>query len=308
MNYTTLEEPQLEKSIVTIGVFDGVHRGHVWLINHLLDSKSKKPTPEEFHTVVVTFDPHPKKILMGDDSDYYLTSIEQKLALLNKAGIDDVVVIPFSDEIANYTAEKFVQILDKHLGMQELWVGDDFALGKNRVGDITYLSELGETYGFTVHALPKKESDDEVVSSTAIRNLIKDSDIAKANHYLNRAYTLTGVVVKGDQRGRTIGFPTANLSIDERMLVPKFGVYAAYALVGEECFSSVVNIGIRPTFDSTELRIEAHLLDFPDRSLYGDIITLKFIEYIREELRFDGLDALMTQIQKDSETARNILS
>lgn len=308
MNYTSLEQPNLKNSIVTIGVFDGVHEGHVWLIDHLIKSKKEKNSAEDFSTVVVTFDPHPKKILSGDDQDYYLTSAEEKISLLNSLGVDHVLVVPFSKEIANYTAEKFVSLLSEHLGMKELWVGNDFALGKDRVGDIPQLSKLGEQYGFTVHSLEKASSCDIVISSTIIRRLLKGGDVSQANQFLNRLYSLSGTVVKGDQRGRTIGFPTANLCVDERMLIPKFGVYATYAIYEGKRYQSVLNIGIRPTFDSTELRIEAHLIDFPNQEIYGELLKIEFVEFIREEKKFDGLDALMNQIKKDRDTAIEILS
>ena len=308
MNYTSLEEPRLENSIVTIGVFDGVHQGHFWLIQHLLDSKNEKKTPSDYATVVVTFDPHPKKILSGDDKDYYLTTTPQKLSLLNQIGVDHVLVIPFSKEIAGYTADEFVSILSERLGMKELWVGDDFALGKDRVGDIPQLSVLGERYGFSVHSLKKTSAQDQVISSTRIRDLLKAGEIAQANAFLNRPYSLSGEVVVGDQRGRTIGFPTANVAVDEHMLIPKFGVYAAYAIHDGKRYTSVLNIGVRPTFDATELRIEVHLIDFPNQDIYGDFLTIEFVDYIREEKKFDGLDALMQQIEKDKNTAIALLS
>ncbi len=308
MNYTSIDQVKLKNSIVTVGVFDGVHQGHVWLIQHLLDSKNAKETPDDYATVVVTFDPHPKKVLSGDDKDYYLTTTSQKLSFINQIGVDYVLVVPFSKEIANYSAEKFISLLSEHLGMKELWVGDDFALGKDRVGDIPQLSTLGKRFGFTVHSLKKSLSSDEVVSSTRIRELLKAGDILQANQLLNRPYSLSGEVVVGDQRGRTIGFPTANIAVDECMLIPKFGVYAAYAIYNGIRYQSVLNIGIRPTFDATELRVEAHIINFPPQEIYGKQLTVEFIDYIREEKKFDGLDALMHQIEKDRNTAIEMLS
>ena len=311
MIYNSIEQTKIKKSIVTIGVFDGVHQGHEWLLNHLLQSRNQKNKNIEdngYRAVVVTFDPHPEEILFGKKSDFYLSTTPQKIERLKILDIDDIVVIPFSKEIACYTAKEFVRLLCEHLDMKELWVGDDFALGKDRVGTILKLTELGEEFDFSVQKLTKKSTSEEIISSSTIRNLLKNGELQKANTFLHSNFTLTGEVVIGDQRGRTIGFPTANLSIDEKMLIPKFGVYAAYASYDQQTYKAVVNIGIRPTFDATELRIEAHLLDFPNQDIYGEILSLQFIEFIRDESKFNSLDDLMHQIQKDSQKAASILT
>ena len=202
----------------------------------------------------------------------------------------------------------FVEKLSKHLGMKKLWVGNDFALGKKREGTIPKLRTLGEEFGFSIKKLVKKSTSEHIISSSTIRELLKNGTLRKANEYLNSPFMLSGESILGDQRGKTIGFPTANLKIDNRMLIPKFGVYAAFTKHNKKTYPSVVNIGVRPTFNSTELRIESHILNFENQEIYGDWVELSLIDYIREEKKFSTLDELIKQIEKDSQLARKILS
>lgn len=300
-----LDTIQLERpSIVTIGVFDGVHRGHQALIHKLVD---------EAHlagklAVVLTFFPHPDVILGDVETRYYLTSPKQRAELLGDMGVDVVVTHPFDESVREIRAEDFVDNLIKSLNMSCLRVGRDFALGYQREGNVAYLTELGEQKGYEVHPieLVTVNGDEASISSSLIRSLLQAGDVQKAKGLLGRAYTIEGEVIKGDQRGRMIGFPTANMQVWQQQILPAQGVYAGWATIEGERFMAVTNLGIRPTFDGVTLSLEPHLLDF-DRDIYGKIISLTFEHRLRSEQKFDGLEALKKQLQNDIEQGRKLL-
>jgi riboflavin kinase / FMN adenylyltransferase len=263
--------------------------------------------------VVVTFYPHPSVVLRGRRPSFYLTTPDEKAEYLAALGVDAVVTHPFNAEVANIRAAEFVTRLVRYARMTELWCGSDFALGHNREGTVEFLRAAGEQHGFSVNVAAPELADGEVISSTRIRQALRDGAVEQAARYLGRPFRLTGDVVEGAKRGRTIGIPTANLAISEEHAIPATGVYAcrAYPMGTQSATAqlAVTNIGFRPTFESQTpgLTVEAHLLDFSD-NLYGRSLTLEFIARLRPEMKFSGIDALLAQIKRDIEEARRLLT
>lgn len=296
-----LTELRLERpAIVTIGVFDGVHRGHQHLISHIV-----REAHDAGHlAVVLTLFPHPDRVLRGQTGRYYLTPPEQKARLLHALGVDVVITHPFDDHVRHIRAADFVDLLREHLNMAGLWVTADFALGYQREGDYTFLAAQGAAKGFRVQQIDLlTDPDHRAISSSQIRAALAKGDVESAAASLGYPYRIEGEVISGDKRGRTIGFPTANLKVWEEQVIPANGVYACYAALGTERYKAVTNIGVRPTFDGSELRIEAHLLDF-DRDIYGHTLRLEFVARLRGEQRFDGIEALIAQIRADAAQGR----
>ena len=302
---TSLKSFHLKNTWLTIGSFDGVHRGHQEIVKDL----SSGAHAAGAQAVVLTFHPHPAKVLGKRQDFYYLTSPEERAALLGDMGVDFVITYPFDLQVAATSARDFVAEIHEHLGFRKIRVGHDFALGRNREGDIPTLRRLGEEFGFTVEVVEQVKVNEAGVSSSRVRALIREGDVVQAEHLLGRPYSVKGKVIPGDGRGRTIGIPTANLSVWLEKLLPRPGVYVCQARVGGEVHGAVTNIGFRPTFDQKELlpHVEAHLLDF-DRDLYGSEISLDFIQRLRDEQRFPNPQALVAQIHRDIERGRLILS
>jgi riboflavin kinase/FMN adenylyltransferase len=300
----SFEEAQLtEDSVVTIGSFDGVHRGHQALIKQLRAAALSAQRA----SVVVTFFPHPS-VVLGRAQPYYLTAPEEKLVQLNQAGVDLLIELPFTLETAQVRAADFVDQLLRWLHLRELWIGHDFALGYKREGDAEFLAKLGQTRGFTVHAIDPLTNDGEIISSSTIRAVLRAGDVAHAARLLGRPFRLSGKVVVGDGRGKTIGIPTANLDVWQDHAIPANGVYACRAWVGHLPLRAAVNIGTRPTLtDATRRTVEAHLLDF-NKDLYGLNIALDFFDRLRGEQKFASVEALVAQIKSDVETVRSIMS
>lgn len=294
---------------LTIGVYDGVHRGHQAVIRATQQIASRL----DAKTAVVTFEPHPAMVLRPENAPSLLTEIDLKLELLEQCGVDTVVVVPFDDVRATETAEQFVErVVVDCLQAKAVVVGSDFHFGAGRAGNVDVLSELGEKHGFEVEGmalLPRPDGKVESVSSTAIRRALAGGEVATATRLLGRAHELRGPVVQGDQRGRTIGFPTANVAVPRHMCLPADAVYAAFYLRPDGTrYPAAVNIGKRPTFyqDAEHSLVEAHLIDFDD-DLYGETAVVQFVELIRSEQRFDGIDALKAQLQRDVALAADIL-
>jgi riboflavin kinase / FMN adenylyltransferase len=292
-----------EDSVVTIGSFDGVHRGHQALIRQVraaaLDAQRA--------SVVITFFPHPS-VVLGRAQPYYLTAPEEKLVQLNRTGVELLVELPFTPETAQVRAADFVDQLLQQLRMRELWIGHDFALGYRREGNADFLAKVGRARGFAVHAVDPLTNDGEIISSSNIRAALRAGDVAHAARLLGRPFRLSGTVVPGDGRGRTIGIPTANLEVWQDHAVPGNGVYACRAWVGHLPLRAAVNVGTRPTVtDATRRTVEAHLLDF-DKNLYGLNIALDFFDRLRGEQKFASVPALVAQIKSDVETTRSLLS
>jgi riboflavin kinase/FMN adenylyltransferase len=294
---------------VTIGAYDGVHRGHLSVIRQTqtiaarLDAKA----------AVVTFEPHPAQVLRPENAPALLTALDHKLELLDQAGVETVVVVPFDRARATETPEEFVQtILVNCLQARAVVVGADFHFGANRSGNVEVLAGLGKEHGFDVEGIDLLRRTDgkiESVSSTAVRRALAGGEIRTANGMLGHPHELRGTVVKGDQRGSTIGFPTANVAVRPEMAMPADAVYAAWYLRPDGIRrAAAVNVGKRPTFyqDAEHSLVEAHVIDF-DGDLYGELGRVEFVELIRSEQRFDGIDALRAQLELDVERARTIL-
>ena len=300
-----LSEARLDSdSILTIGVFDGVHRGHQQLIRRLV----ARARATNRRAVALTFFPHPDTLLEQVAKRYYLTSPEQRADLLLGLGLDLVITHPFTDETRNLPAATFIDELVDRLRMKELWVGEDFALGFRREGDIYYLRAQGEKRGFDLIAMEliAAESSGQLIRSSILRDLVRAGNMQAAKAMLGRAFALEGEVVRGAQRGRTIGAPTANLQVWREQILPANGVYASWARLGSARYPAATNIGLRPTFAGAELTIEAHLLDF-DRDIYGEGMELTFEKRLRQERKFSGLEELREQIRADIEATRRCL-
>jgi riboflavin kinase/FMN adenylyltransferase len=294
----------LIRPVVTLGNFDGVHRGHQQVLARLREVTEARGGT----SVVITFRPHPIKILHPERAPSLICTYDEKLALIGQSGVDWVVEIPFDRDFSEWSAERFIEeLLVNRIGAAFVLAGPDCHFGKNRRGDARMLSEHGNANGFDVETLEPHVDGDQVVSSSRIRQLLTTpGDVQSAAALLGRPFSLRGVVVKGDQRGRQIGVPTANLRLATE-LVPAHGVYAAWATVrNNEPNRAAVNIGIRPTFGKDQLSVEAHLLDFDD-DVYGESMQLDLIDRVREEVRFDGIDALVAQIHADVQWVRERL-
>lgn len=305
MNHArSLQELSLPYSGVSIGIFDGVHRGHRYLLHHLVEGAHLENLP----AVVVTFHPHPAWVLGHQPDLKYLTLPDERAALLRKLGVDLVVTCPFDRQLAARSALEFMRLVKKHLGVRHLWIGYDFALGRGREGDRQRLREIGEQLGYQLHVVPAALEGEEIISSSRIRSLLLQGEVEKASRALGRFYEVSGSVISGDGRGRRINIPTANLDYPNEKLIPANGVYACWAWAGGERYAAVTNIGQRPTFEAAGPRpfIEAHLLDFSG-NLYGQILRLEFVARLREERRFPSVEALIAQIQEDIAKSRLVL-
>src|SRR5258708_11955177 len=298
----TLDQP----SIVTIGVFDGVHRGH----QHLLAPLVAEAHASQRLAVILTLFPHPDRVLRGLTGRYYLTTPEQKARLLGNLGVEVVIPQQFHDQWRHIRAAEFVDLLRQHLNMTSLWLTADFALGYKREGNFAYLSAQGVEKGFEVRQIDLLGSSDHpatAISSSAIRQALADGNVEAAADWLGRPYSIEGPVVHGDHRGRTIGFPTANVQPWDEQILPANGVYACWATLDEDRFMAVTNVGERPTFGGTDVRVEAHLLDF-EKDIYGQQLGVEFVTRLRGEQKFSGLDALVQQIRADAARGRELLS
>lgn len=298
--YRSLEAAQLGGTWLTIGVFDGVHRGHQEIIQQLTAGARSNGAP----AVVLTFNPHPASVLAGREIKL-LTLPEERAEILFGLGVDALIDLPFTRELAEHSAEDFMATLRQHLGLSHLLIGYDFALGKGRAGNFERLGQIGQELGYQVSAIAAQRQADIVISSTLIRQDIAAGEVARAADRLGRPYALSGTVIPGDGRGRTIGIPTANVDVSLQKAIPLNGVYACHALIDGQKQQAVVNIGLRPTFTSGETlpRVEAHLLNYA-ADLYGKTLRLEFIERLRGEQKFASIDALVSQIRADIERAK----
>lgn len=306
--YNDLHNFKAHKPVVTIGTFDGVHLGHHIVLDRLKEI-AKQVGGE---TVVFTFYPHPRLVLTPEEHNLrLLTTIDEKIELLKAAGIDHLVIYPFTLDFARMSYNVFVRkVLVEGMKTNSLVVGYDHRFGKNREGTYEDLQKCAEKYGFRIEKLDVLLMNQVNISSTRIRNALENGDIRLANQYLGYSYTLSGKVVEGLKLGRTIGFPTANIeSSDVHKLIPGYGVYAVETVIEDKHFKGMLNIGTRPTFNQNadQRSIEVNIFDF-NGELYGKEITLVFIGKIRDEKKFSGKEALVEQLWHDRETAMNILS
>jgi riboflavin kinase/FMN adenylyltransferase len=300
-----LTEIQLPASELTIGSFDGVHLGHQQLVRELVDHAHAARRP----AVVLTFFPHPSVVLRGRKPAFYISSPDEKAALLGDLGIDFVITQTFDLELSRVSASVYLDRLHASLGMRSLWIGEDFALGHNREGNRAYLEGQSVKRGFELHIVPPFKLQGEIVSSTRVREALRSGAVSQVEAYLGRPFRLPGEVVRGAGRGHDLGFPTANLAIWDERAYPRSGVYACLAELEGERTSAVTNIGHRPTFEDDGGRptIEAHLLDYSGE-LYGKKINLEFLARLRAERRFPNPQALMDQIELDIQHAREIIA
>jgi riboflavin kinase/FMN adenylyltransferase len=289
----------------TIGTFDGVHRGHQALIAQLVSSAKKAAQP----SVVVTFFPHPAVLLRSLEGPYYLTTSQEREAYLKQMGVDQVITLPFTRELANLTAREFMTMLHKQLNIQHLWVGDNFALGRNREGDIPYIIQIGKELGYAVDVIQTTSNDSLVISSSLIRQALIAGDVTHAAKMLGRYHRVCGQVIEGDGRGKSIGIPTANLQHWQQQILPSGGVYATRTTVNHQFHPSVTNIGSRPTFDNATpgVHLETLLIGY-NQDLYGMQICLEFVQYLRAEHRFESVDALLSQIRADITQTQEVLN
>lgn len=297
-------------TVLTIGNFDGLHRGHQALLEALCEiAQNHDPVAT---SAMLTFSPHPLAVLRPDFPHHLLTTAEERLALAAQLGIDIGIIQPFTHEFAALTAPEFVALLKDHLKLAEIVVGPDFALGRDRGGDLATLVDLGLQMDFDVTVISPQTVDGKPVRSSAIRHMLQHGEVDQAADLLGRPYQVTGLVKLGDQRGRQIGVPTANVYPEPEILWPADGVYATRTLVKqgavERTYISVTNVGVRPTVDGLHHRLETHLLDFPGEGhssdLYDQSMTVEFWAKLRGEKRFADLDALVSQIQNDIAQAR----
>ena len=290
-------------TLLAIGVFDGVHLGHKSLLSRLTEMAGR----ESLLSGVVTFHPHPREVLLHAPDLVYLTTIDEKVDLLRKEGVEAVVTLSFTPELAQLPACSFVTLLQKHLRMRGMVVGPDFALGRDREGDVDVLVALGRELDFSVNVIPEVTTNGDVISSTTIRNALIDGNIKQATKLLGRAYSLQGEVTTGAGRGAGLGFPTANLAVDPKKALPPEGVYVTWAYLEGQRYQSMTNIGRRLTFGEKELTIEVLLMDYQD-NLYGRELRIDIVERLRDEKRFNSVDELKRQIAADIEQGRAILS
>ncbi len=289
-------------SMLTVGVFDGVHRGHRRLVAQLVEQARRTGRAAG----VVTFRNHPAAVLRADFQPQYLTTLEQRLDLLRETGVDFVAPVTFDAELSQLDAREFAARLVSTLRMRGLVVGADFAMGHGRGGDLAALTRLGEELGFTVRAVDLLADGPLTVKSTSIRRALAEGDVESVAKMLGRNFTSQGVVAEGDKRGRELGFPTANLETPPGLAVPANGIYAAWAEVDGERHMAAVSIGVRPTFGEHPRAIEAYLLEYQG-NLYGKTMRLEFVAYLRDELKFDTVEALVTQMRDDVRTTSQIL-
>ena len=288
-------------TVLTLGVFDGLHLGHQEIMRKVVE----RARAVDAVATAITFDPHPRAVLYPDSAPPMLQTLDQRLANLEVLGIEQTIVIPFTREFSGQPAENFLaDIIYDRLQAREVYIGKGFAFGKDRGGNIELLRVMSEKLGFIADEVEEVQLRGMRISSSKIRKLLADGYVNLARRLLGRPYGVEGVIIRGNRRGHTIGFPTANLKPQNRV-IPKFGVYATATLIDGSWRKSITNIGVRPTFESdADPSIETYVFDF-DGDLYGDVLRVRFLHRIRDERKFNGIDELKAQIEKDSNRARN---
>ena len=303
-HYRSLEEVSLNNSFLSVGVFDGVHRGHREIVHRLVRDARSQNAP----AVVLTFDPHPASVLTGREIRC-LTTPDERADLLGSLGVDVVITQRFTRDLSTVAAHEYMSRLKGHLGLARLLIGYDFALGKGREGNAPRLTEIGAELGYTVEVVPALSDESGVISSTEIRKLVSTGAMSEAAKLLGYPYKMSGEVIHGAGRGKKINFPTANVDYPKEKAAPPNGIYACWARLGNERFMAGTNIGLNPTFTPERQipSLEAYLLDF-DRDIYGEVLTLEFVARLRDEIRYTNIDDLINQIHEDVDQTRAILS
>ena len=290
-----------QETVLTIGVFDGVHRGHRRLLRRLIELAGTSYTP-----AVLTFTNHPITVLRPGTEVGCITPLDTKIKLLRDQGIDLVVGLDFTPELARVTAEEFTSILVEEMHMKGLVAGPDSAIGRDRRGDINFLKQRGEQIGFWVESVAPVVFEGELVKSRRIRSALAEGDVYGGARMMDRKFSLQGTVVPGHRRGRTLGFPTANLDLAPGLALPGDGIYATWAIIDGERFPSATSIGVRPTFDLTERLVEVFIIDF-DSDIYGKRMDVEFVTKVRDQETFPGVDALIEQMGRDVDNCRTAL-
>jgi len=290
------------ETLITIGVFDGVHLGHRHLIRKLI----QRAAEGNFLSGVVTFNSNPKAVLSPRTKLARLTTLEERASLLKSLGVDLVIPITFTTEVAALSAREFVLYLKKYLKLRGLVIGPNFALGRGREGNAATLQSLGRELGFTVEVVKPLMTENTLVSSTAVREALARGDMKTTTKLLGRYFSLRGPVGGGAERGHVLGFPTANIQVEPEQALPEDGVYATLAHIGDKVYQSVTNIGVKPTFGKGERTVEVHILDFTG-DLYGRKLTIELVERLRAEVKFAGPEELAAQIKQDVEQAKTVL-
>lgn len=295
---------QMGECAITIGVFDGVHLGHAFLINQLIqDAKSLN-----LKHGVVSFEPHPIKIINPSLEFLYIQKIEEKVQELSKIGIDFISLLQFDKQVSEMTGFEFLKKLKEKIDFKLLLVGEDFKLGKNREADIQVIKEVAKELNFKMQTIPlQNDAASTTLSSTNIRKSITNGQIKLTNNYLGRLFSISNIVKQGDQRGRELGFPTINIDLIDDCIIPKKGVYATYSKIDDKKYRSITNIGIRPTFGKSDILVETHLFDY-NGDAYSSHVTIFFVDFIRDEVHFNNESELMNQINQDIIIAKKILS
>ena len=294
-----------QPTVLTIGTFDGVHLGHQKIIERVVTTARQ----EGLLATIFTFFPHPRMVVQHDKSLKLIHTLEEKKQLLQRLGVDLLVVQPFNEAFAQLTAEEFVStILVQHLNVKKVIIGYDHRFGRNRTANINDMRLFGEKYGFAVEEISVQEVDEVSVSSTKIREALNKGDVTTAEHYLGTPYSLTGTVVHGLKLGRTLGYPTANIQVTEDYkLIPKDGVYAVYSYISGRKVYGMMSIGKNPTIEGKGASIEVYFFDF-NGDLYDQKLTIEFVQYLREEQKFATIDLLKKQLQDDETAARKAIA
>ncbi|HEX9988585.1 MAG TPA: bifunctional riboflavin kinase/FAD synthetase [Chloroflexia bacterium] len=302
---TDLTQRDPTPTILTIGSFDGVHLGHQSLIGSVVE----RARASGVAAVALTFEPAPREVLRPGQPMAYLTRLPQKLELLGKTGLDETIVVPFTQELSQVQAPDFIAWVRQFVPFVEMWEGEGFALGHGRTGNTGVLAQLGTEMGYSFHIAPLVEVGGEPVSSTRIREAIMSGDMETATALLGRYATVLGTVVPGSRRGRELGFPTANLATPPNLALPADGIYATWATrpATGDVLPSVASVGTRPTFEDDARLVEVFILDY-DADLYGETLTTHFVKFLRPQVRFEGIEPLIKQMAADTATARDVLA
>lgn len=298
--------PKFRNAVITIGTFDGVHKGHQQLIKRI----TALAGGQDGESVIITFHPHPRLVINPQDTSLQLlNSIEEKIALLEKYGVDNVVIVPFSRSFSEQSADDYIEyFLVKNFQPKQIVIGYDHKFGKNRSGDINLLMQMRHRFGYEVEEIQKETLEQITISSTKIRHALTDGNVGIANELLGHFYSLEGIVVKGFQNGRKLGYPTANINISDRnKLIPRKGVYAVFVRHAGKKYGGMLSIGFNPTFSGTQLSIEVNILEF-NKEIYGEKITIELLEYMRDEKKFDSMEALIKAIDGDKEMIETVLA
>ena len=308
--YSSLElEKQISKftndqeTILTIGVFDGVHKGHQHLFKKLNDIASKTTK----HSTVITFINHPNTILTSNFLPSYLYNTEKKIQLIKDLNVNSVIPITFNDSIASLTAVEFIEILKRKINIHTIVLGHDFAMGKDRQGTKNEIVNIGSKYNFLTANVPPYKQKDTIVSTSMIKKMILNGEVNNVSKSLGRNFEISGKVIKGFSRGKKLGYPTANIEIEPNIIKPSNGIYATFTTINKKIYFSSTTIGIAPTFKEQKYSIETYIIDF-EKSIYSQNITIEFIEKLRNEIKFENIETLKYQIQLDIQKTKNILN